>query len=185
MADRRRLLLTGMGALAAAAGGGLAWQLQRKSSSTRQAPSANDPATHKALQSLWSAEFATPAGPRLVASTLQGKPLLLNFWATWCPPCIEEFPLLNNFYRQNAANGWQVLGLAIDKIDAVQSFLQKFPVQFSIGIADSQGMDLMRVLGNSNGGLPFSLAIDAAGSLVQRKLGKLSPDDLAQWAKTS
>ena len=63
---------------------------------------------------LWDRSFPAPDGSALALATLRGRPLLVNFWATWCPPCVEELPLLSSFYNENKANGWQLIGLAVD-----------------------------------------------------------------------
>ena len=101
--DRRGILIGGVALAAAVAGAGLAWW--------RHSP---HEVASTGLDSLWTASFDTPQGSQLVMSAFRGKPLLVNFWATWCPPCVEELPLLDGFYRQHAANSWQVVGLAID-----------------------------------------------------------------------
>lgn len=130
----------------------------------------------------WSLSFATPQGQALATSSLRGRPLLLNFWATWCPPCVEEFPLLDAFYRENAARGWQVLGLAIDQPSAVRTFLQRTPVAFPIGMAGLEGTELSKSLGNRVGGLPFTVVFGADGSVRHRRMGRVSQDDLKHWA---
>lgn len=130
----------------------------------------------------WAHRWEAPDGQGVSLVAFQGRPLLLNFWATWCPPCVDELPLINRFYRENKGNGWQVLGLAIDKKEPVQKFLQKMPLDFPMAMAGLAGTELGRALGNLTGGLPFSVAIASDGTLVQRKMGRLLPEDLAAWA---
>jgi thiol-disulfide isomerase/thioredoxin len=164
---RRRDLLTCGGALAALAGTGLAGC----------SPGSGPP------EAFWSRSWEQPDGRTLAAADFRGRPLLLNFWATWCPPCVEELPLLDQFFQSRQAQGWQVLGLAIDQPSAVRAFLVRRPLAFPIGLAGLGGTELSRELGNSNGGLPFSVLFDRAGRLVERKLGRLQSDDLERWQR--
>ena len=162
---RRRELLLGGGALAALAG---------LSACSR---GAEPPAA------FWSQSWESPNGQPLAAADLRGRPMLVNFWATWCPPCVEELPLLDQFYQSRRAQGWQLLGLAIDQPSAVRAFLARRPLSFPIGLAGLGGTELSRELGNSNGGLPFSVLFDPAGRLVERKLGRLHAEDLERWQR--
>ena len=130
---------------------------------------------------LWDRSFPAPDGSALALATLRGRPLLVNFWATWCPPCVEELPLLSSFYNENKANGWQLIGLAVDKPEPVARFLAKSPVSFPVALAGLGGVELTRALGNAAGGLPFSVLFDATGQLRDRKLGQLHARDLAAW----
>ncbi|MGP1629909.1 MAG: TlpA family protein disulfide reductase, partial [Giesbergeria sp.] len=125
--------------------------------------------------------FETPDGAPLMLDAFRGKPLLLNFWATWCPPCIAELPLLNTFYRDHQARGWQVLGLAVDQPSAVRTFLARSPVDFPVGMAGLGGTELARSLGNLAGGLPFSVVFAANGKVLHRKMGQVKPQDLTDW----
>ena len=170
-ANRRVAMYAGVAALAAIAGAGVAWK--------RQSVGAMDA---EALTALWAAEFDTPAGETLSMKALQGRPLVINFWATWCTPCIEEMPLIDAFFRENESKGWQVVGLAIDQPSRVRQFLTQFPVNYKIGLAGLNGTELGKILGNDVGGLPFTVVLDANGQLIQRKLGKLAPDDIKKWA---
>jgi thiol-disulfide isomerase/thioredoxin len=171
---RRRLLYAGVAAAAGLSGVGLAlW----KNSGTG-AVEGVDP-------SLWQRKFETPTGDVLELQRFRGQLLVVNFWATWCPPCVEEMPLLDRFYHENSSKGWQVVGLALDKPDSVRRFLRDFPVNYAIGLAESGGVELNRSLGNLSGGLPFSVVIGRDEQIVQRKIGRLSVTDLDAWVKFS
>ncbi|MEJ7686064.1 MAG: TlpA disulfide reductase family protein [Variovorax sp.] len=131
----------------------------------------------------WTRRFDRPEGGELVFAELRGKPLLLNFWATWCPPCVEEMPMIDAFFQQNSSNGWQVVGLAIDQPSAVRKFLTKTPVTYALGLAGLDGTELVKQLGNTSGGLPFTLVLDSGGGIVARKMGKLAAQDLEAWRR--
>ena len=170
---RRRALFAAVAALAGLAGAGLAWW--------RYSPMS----TETGLEAdFWNLGFDTPTGARLTLQSLRGRPVLINFWATWCPPCVEELPLLNAFYQENAANGWQILGLAVDKPEPVRAFLTRQPLAFPVALAGTQGLDLSKKLGNQVGGLPFSVLIGAYGAILQRKIGKLNERDLVIWRQS-
>ena len=169
-ARRRGLLYAGAAAAAAASGAGWAWWKFRPHDVQQGATDA-----------LWGQSFQTPDGAALAMASFQGRPLLLNFWATWCPPCVAELPLLNGFFRQQAGKGWQVLGLAVDQPSAVRTFLGRAPVDFPVGMAGLGGTDLSRALGNLTGGLPFTVLFAADGRVLHRKMGQISPDELQGW----
>ena len=176
---KRRDALAGGVALAAGAAG-LGWALWR------QAAQPVDDAAAQAGAAppldVWTLRFDKPDGGQLALASLRGQPLVLNFWATWCPPCVEEMPLLDRFQREHQAAGWRVLGLAVDSAVPVREFLALHPVGFAIGLAGMEGVTLSRELGNASGALPFSVIFDSGGKAVEKKLGALTTSDLSAWA---
>lgn len=183
VAQRRQLLTAGLGGLAALAGAAGYWWQTRDDTAT--APRDKGEVIAGDLSEVWRQTFDTPGGGQLAMQSFRGKPLLINFWATWCPPCVEELPLLERFYSQNKANGVQIVGLAADKPEAVHTFLQKMPLTFPVGLVGMPGIALSKSWGNLVGGLPFSVLLAANGSVMQRKMGKLSESDLKLWAGLS
>lgn len=168
---RRHWLAAAAGLGALAAGAGVAWQQMRPR-----------PPTELALARLWALAPETPSGARMPLQSFQGRPLVLNFWATWCPPCVKEMPELDRFLTAFGPRGWQVLGLAIDQAEPVRQFLRRTPVQFPIALAGVDGLALVRDLGNPAGGLPFTVVISAQGALLHQKLGPTDLAELSGWA---
>jgi thiol-disulfide isomerase/thioredoxin len=166
---KRRNLVTSLVALAAGIGGAALFRVQEK---RRAEPLPGDGI-------LWGQEFPSPAEEMIKLSAFKGQPLLLNFWATWCPPCLEEMPLLSRFQRAQGNQGWKVLGLAVDNASAVKAYLKQTPAEFEIGIAGFGGLDLAFELGNRSRQLPFSVLFDRQGRVILRRLGTLTEQDLA------
>ncbi len=196
----KRMALLGLVAMAATAGGawwgwrhassaspntgGLAEPSVSSSAASSAAASASAPFIqgNQLTEAFWQQHFDTPAGATVTLAQFKGKPLLINFWATWCPPCVKEMPELARFHREFAPKGWQVLGLAVDGPTPVRDFLAKLQVGFEVGLAGFGGTELSQALGNDAGGLPFSVLIDAQGRVQQRKMGATHFDELAKWA---
>ncbi len=190
--NRRNLVLGGVAAAAAVAGVMVSQRRQPDAVEAKlpvEAPAAAASATAAASasgatdQDLWARRFDKPGGGELVFAELRGKPLVVNFWATWCPPCVKEMPELDRFARDFQSKGWQVVGVAVDGPTPVREFLLKTPVGFPIALAGFGGAQLARELGNTGGGLPFTVAFDAAGKLIHTRVGQTSYEELAGWAR--
>ena len=169
---RRHWLMAGLGVAAGLTGAFAAWQKFQPHGEM-----------DGAVVNFWAQEFEKPEGGTLSMRELRGKPLLVNFWATWCPPCIEELPLIDAFFQQNKAKSLQVVGLAVDQPSMVRRYLGQKPLSFSVGLAGFNGTELGKTLGNVQSVLPFSVIFDAKGMLLAKKAGKLDQKDLDAWLK--
>lgn len=115
--------------------------------------------------------------PRRLAEW-QGRALVCNFWATWCAPCREEIPLLIAARQKYGPSGVEIVGIAIDNAAKVREYAASFNISYPVLLAEADGLDLMRQLGNSAGGLPYTVIADRRGGVVHRKLGALKQAEL-------
>lgn len=119
--------------------------------------------------------------PVELPAAFAGRPALVNLWASWCGPCIEEMPELDRFAAAQGANGTQVVGIALDDAPAVRAFLERIPVRYPI-LLDSPGpRDAGVQLGNPKGVLPYTALISADGRLIKQKIGPFQPGEIDDW----
>lgn len=112
-----------------------------------------------------------------------GRLLLVNFWASWCGPCIEEMPELERYAREQAGKGVQVIGIALDDKAAVEDFLKRVPVSYPILLDQAGPADSSVQLGNPKGVLPYSALVSADGRLLKQRIGPFAPGEIDGWAE--
>jgi thiol-disulfide isomerase/thioredoxin len=119
-------------------------------------------------------------GTRSLAE-FRGRPVLVNWWATWCPPCVKEMPLLDAFAKRQGERGIAVVGIALDDPAKVAEFLQRVPVAYpNLLEAPGPGDSSMR-LGNTRAVLPYSVLADAEGRVVATHMGSFDEAELQRW----
>ncbi len=112
-----------------------------------------------------------------------GRPLLINVWASWCGPCIEEMPELDRYARSQEKQGMQVLGLALDTPENIHEFLGRIPVAYPILVDTPGPADASVWLGNRKGVLPYSVLVGADGKILKQKIGPFAPGEIDDWAR--
>jgi thiol-disulfide isomerase/thioredoxin len=134
---------------------------------------------------------AVDAGPLLEATLpdLSGAPqsignwhgrvLVVNFWATWCPPCLEEIPHFVRLQERLGGRGLQFIGIAIDEPEKVRAFAQRYSINYPIMIGQLDAIELSKAAGNKAGGLPYTLILDRSGEVVSQHYGGLNEEMLA------
>jgi len=111
-------------------------------------------------------------------SQWRGKTLVINFWATWCPPCREEMPAFSRLQTKYVANGVQFVGIALDTPENVSAFLKNVTATYPLLLAESEGMEMTQQLGNSRLALPYTLVLGTDEKPRLVRLGKLAERDL-------
>ncbi len=101
----------------------------------------------------------------------RGRVVVLNFWATWCPPCREEIPLFISLQKRHGARGLQFLGVALDRPEEVRRYAAEIGMNYPTLLSGDNTLELMQRYGNRGGSLPYSVVIDRDGRVVARKLG--------------
>jgi len=106
---------------------------------------------------------------------------LVNFWASWCAPCRQEMPIFEAMYRQSSADGFAVIGVAIDNPQKAQPMLDSMDISYPILYAENTGMLLMESSGNPQGLLPYSLLLDKQGNVIEQVIGQIHEQQIADW----
>lgn len=117
--------------------------------------------------------LSDPQGQRHGIAQWDGKLLVMNFWATWCPPCLHEIPMFMKLQERYQSRGVQFLGIAIDDVDQVRAFVDEIGLNYPTLHGQLDAIEVMGAYGNQAGGLPYTVFIDAAGSIVARHPGVL------------
>src|SRR5262245_29941993 len=140
-------------------------------------PPADAPAASAASQ-LMGLPLATPQGQPASLKQWSGKVLVVNFWATWCPPCLEEMPEFSRVQEKLGANVVQFVGIGIDTPDKLQAFQKRSPVSYPLLMGAYDVLKLSSSLGNASMSLPFTVILDKNGRIVHTKQGKLDGPEL-------
>jgi thiol-disulfide isomerase/thioredoxin len=132
------------------------------------------PAKSSAVQQLTALSLTDSQGTLQKLSQWQGKFLLVNFWATWCAPCVQEMPELSELQKDLSKSNVQLIGLGIDSPSNIVEFAQKYQISYPLFAAGMEGTELSRQLGNQAAGLPFTVLISPDGNLLKSYLGRLN-----------
>ncbi|MEE8339909.1 MAG: TlpA disulfide reductase family protein [Xanthomonadales bacterium] len=122
-------------------------------------------------------------GATVSAADFDGKILLLNFWATWCKPCIEEMPMLTRLQHSYAGRGVQVVGIALDDPDKAREFASELAINYPILVGSTDTVLAGRRYGNRSGMLPYSVLVGADGIIRWTWLGALDLEELEAQIK--
>jgi thiol-disulfide isomerase/thioredoxin len=129
-----------------------------------------------AVEELWNTTLSDHGGRVYSLAQFKGKPMILNFWATWCEPCRDEMPEISEL--ASAHPEIAVLGLAIDEAAAVHEFVESMPVSYPLLVAENEGMPLAEALGNNKGVLPYTVILSARGEVTHIFFGRVNREML-------
>jgi len=105
-----------------------------------------------------------------------GRPLMINFWATWCGPCREEIPLLNQIRREQRVNGLEIVGIAVDLAEDVAKYVENTPIEYPVLIGEEGGAEAASAFGVHQLALPITVFLDRRGEVLALRLGQLHQD---------
>ena len=123
--------------------------------------------------------LADTAGVTRSIAEWDGRALMINFWATWCPPCRREIPLLNSLRAEYAPRGFEVIGVAVDFRDDVLRYMVATPIDYPVLIGEQDGLEAVRAFGLGTLGFPFTVFTDTRGRIVTIHVGELHAAEAA------
>ena len=130
------------------------------------------------VDKLFAASMDDTASKKQALAQWKGKPLLVNFWAPWCAPCVQEMPELDTLAKESVSKNINIVGIGIDSPTNLIEFATKHKISYPLYMSGMGGTDLARDFGNTAGGLPFTVLIGADGQVKKTYLGRLKFDEL-------
>jgi thiol-disulfide isomerase/thioredoxin len=170
----KRFLLIAMISLIAGSAGYL-FSREQHASPASQPPAAS---AQSSVNTLMDTQFATSTGQWQKLAAWKGKVLVVNYWATWCPPCREEMPMFSALQKKYQANGVQFVGIGIDSVDKIREYQISEKITYPLLIGTLDAMRSSQALGNTAQALPFTVLITRQGQLDIVKLGKFTEAEL-------
>lgn len=140
-------------------------------------------ASNEAVSALFEREWFSPDQRPISTADWKNKVLIVNFWASWCPPCVEEMPTLDKIQGEFDPKKMLIVGIGIDSPSNIRQFIETTIISYPIVLGGLGGNEVNKMLGNPSGALPFTVAINAKGAITGRKLGKISEDELRKMIK--
>ena len=171
--NRRQFLFGGSIAIIAAAAGALIANWQTRI----------NPASAEAVKALFEREWLSPDQKPISTADWKNKVLVVNFWASWCPPCVEEIPALDKIQGEYDPKNMLIVGIGIDSPSNIRQFIETTIISYPIVLGGLGGNEINKMLGNPSGALPFTVVINPKGQIKGRKLGKISEDELRKMIK--
>ena len=129
--------------------------------------------TTTSTRSLFAASFIDTEDKMQSLSQYRGKVLIINFWASWCPPCREEMPMLDEFQADYGAKDVRIVGISVEDTDHLKTFSTGHKFGYTLLAGDFEAMALSQALGNDKSMLPFTVVIDKQGKIAQLMFGKV------------
>jgi thiol-disulfide isomerase/thioredoxin len=142
-------------------------------------------ASDPAVKAFFANSWRSPDGKPIDTQKWQGKVLVVNFWASWCPPCVEEMPALDKLQQEFLQQNVLFVGIGIDSPSNIREFLEKTPANYPIVIGGLEGSNLSKQLGNTQGALPYTIIINTKGKATYSKLGKINEEDVRNAIKSA
>jgi thiol-disulfide isomerase/thioredoxin len=138
------------------------------------------PTVEQPKQALPAFALTDLSGKQRNMNEWRGKILIINFWATWCPPCRKEIPEFIALQNDYSAQGLQFIGIAIEDKTSVVDFLKNLAINYPILIGENDGIALAHSLGNLSDSVPFSVVVDAQGQVIHRHQGEFSRQQIVE-----
>jgi thiol-disulfide isomerase/thioredoxin len=142
-------------------------------------------ASEPSVKAFFANPWQSPDGKTANTAQWRGKVLVVNFWASWCPPCVEEMPALDQLQREYMQQNVVFVGIGIDSPSNIREFLEKTPVSYPILIGGLEGSSLSKQMGNTQGALPYTVIINSKGKSTFTKLGKINEEELRKAIKSA